>query len=145
MDYTKLVAILINFSPLLLVLGYAYYQYSLWSKQRSHNKAKLDRWSKISQERLNLLKMKEIGISVSVEQDSEPSIQWNHIDGPLLHCLDGSMHWLTLREKVLLRWKKITIGDLNDKYSLLSVNEFKRLRREYLESASMVLEKTSTG
>lgn len=31
---------------------------------------------------------------------SAPSIQSNHIDGPLLHFSDGQLHWLTLWERV---------------------------------------------
>ncbi len=34
---------------------------------------------------------------------SLPSIQWNHIDGPLLHLRDGRLHWLTLWERIRLR------------------------------------------
>jgi hypothetical protein len=33
--------------------------------------------------------------------DSRPSIQPNHIDGPLLTFRDGQMHWLTPWERVL--------------------------------------------
>lgn len=33
--------------------------------------------------------------------DSQPNIQANHIDGPLLHFSDGQLHWLTLWERVL--------------------------------------------
>jgi hypothetical protein len=31
--------------------------------------------------------------------DARPDINWNHIDGPLLHFRNGEMHWLTLRER----------------------------------------------
>lgn len=44
--------------------------------------------------------------------DSRPSIQANHIDGPLLHFRNGELHWLTLRERFLF-W----LG-LVDAYSL---------------------------
>ena len=30
-----------------------------------------------------------------------PSIQANHIDGPLLHFSDGQLHWLTPWERIL--------------------------------------------
>lgn len=35
---------------------------------------------------------------------SRPSIQWNHIDGPLLIFRDGQLHWLSLWEKLQLRF-----------------------------------------
>jgi hypothetical protein len=31
---------------------------------------------------------------------AEPYIQWNHIDGPLLCCRDGTLHWLTKAEQL---------------------------------------------
>jgi hypothetical protein len=30
---------------------------------------------------------------------ARPSIQWNHVDGPLLHLRNGELHWLTWRER----------------------------------------------
>jgi hypothetical protein len=33
---------------------------------------------------------------------SESSIQWNHVDGPLLIRCDGQPHWLTWRERLFL-------------------------------------------
>jgi hypothetical protein len=30
---------------------------------------------------------------------SRPSIQWDHIDGPLLCFRNGELHWLTWRER----------------------------------------------
>jgi hypothetical protein len=35
--------------------------------------------------------------------DRKPSIQANHIDGPLLHFSDGQLHWLTVWERFLLK------------------------------------------
>lgn len=35
------------------------------------------------------------GVAVEFNPDSVPSIQWNHIDGPLLHMRSGEIHWLT--------------------------------------------------
>lgn len=34
--------------------------------------------------------------------DARPSIQSNHIDGPVLFFRDGQMHWLNWRERFLL-------------------------------------------
>jgi hypothetical protein len=38
---------------------------------------------------------------------SRPSIQLNHVDGPLLVFSDGQLHWLTFRERGLL-WLGLT-------------------------------------
>ena len=50
------------------------------------------------------------------EEDIQPSIQWNHIDGPLLCCRDGSLHWLTTVEKLWLKMGFTNINQLDDKY-----------------------------
>lgn len=42
-----------------------------------------------------------------------PEIQWNHIDGPLLHLCDGQLHWLTWMERIKLRLGLITVNDLD--------------------------------
>lgn len=36
----------------------------------------------------------------SYRAGSEPSINWRHIDGPVLCLRDGRMHWLTLWERI---------------------------------------------
>jgi hypothetical protein len=33
------------------------------------------------------------------QASARPDIQWNHIDGPLLHFRNGELHWLTWRER----------------------------------------------
>jgi hypothetical protein len=48
--------------------------------------------------------------------DSEPHIKWNHIDGPLLYCRNGRIHWLTLIERVWLKAGLTTIEKLDEKY-----------------------------
>ena len=53
---------------------------------------------------------------ISCPEDSTPHIQWDHIDGPLLHCTDGSIHWLTLLEKMYMRIGILTIEELDLKY-----------------------------
>lgn len=40
------------------------------------------------------------GISVPFNPDAVPYIQWNHIDGPLLHTRNAQLHWLTLWERL---------------------------------------------
>ena len=49
---------------------------------------------------------------VGYHADTEPYINWKHIDGPLLYCRDGTMHWLTWRERF-----RVWIGR-DDIYSL---------------------------
>jgi hypothetical protein len=53
---------------------------------------------------------------VGYPEDSKPHIQWNHIDGPLLFCADGSIHWLTLLERLYMRIGILTIEELDLKY-----------------------------
>lgn len=55
-------------------------------------------------------------IQIQYPKDSKPEIQWNHIDGPLLHCRDGSLHWLTLLERLWLKTGLVTIEQLDEKY-----------------------------
>lgn len=54
---------------------------------------------------------------IQYPEDSEPHIQWNHIDGPLLYCRDGSIHWLTLLERLYLKIGLININQLDKKYN----------------------------
>jgi hypothetical protein len=44
--------------------------------------------------------------------DAEPYIKWKHIDGPLLVCRNGAMHWLTWGDRIRM-W-----AGLDDIYSL---------------------------
>ena len=46
-----------------------------------------------------------------------PAIKWNHIDGPLLTCSDGTLHWLTVQERLWMKFGFTNIDQLNDKYS----------------------------
>ena len=48
--------------------------------------------------------------------DSQPHIKWNHIDGPMLCCRDGTLHWLTKLERLWLRMGFINIAQLDEKY-----------------------------
>jgi hypothetical protein len=47
---------------------------------------------------------------------SKPWIKWNHIDGPLLVCRDGTPHWLTLWERLLLRIGLTDVVKLDKKH-----------------------------
>ena len=48
----------------------------------------------------------------------EPHIQWNHVDGPVLICHDGSMHWLTMWERMALKFGFITVKSLDKQYNM---------------------------
>ena len=39
------------------------------------------------------------GVSVQFSPTAEPWIMWDHVDGPLLHLRDNTLHWLTLWER----------------------------------------------
>lgn len=39
------------------------------------------------------------GVAVRFDPEAEPYIQWDHIDGPLLHLRCATVHWLTWRER----------------------------------------------
>ena len=49
--------------------------------------------------------------------DNQPHIVWNHIDGPLLCCRDGTLHWLTVTERLWLRMGVTNINQLDEKYN----------------------------
>jgi hypothetical protein len=53
-------------------------------------------------------------------KDSKPSIRWKHIDGPLLICSNGAVHWLTLYERLCLVFNCTTIEKLNAQQLLRS-------------------------
>ncbi len=53
---------------------------------------------------------------VSYSPDSEPHIKWDHIDGPLLYCTDGTIHWLTLLERLYFKMGWVTLEELDLKY-----------------------------
>ena len=53
---------------------------------------------------------------IQYPEDSEPHIQWTHIDGPLLICRDGSPHWLTMIERLFVKTGITTIEQLDEKY-----------------------------
>lgn len=45
--------------------------------------------------------------------DSQPHINWKHIDGPLLRTSDGQLHWLTWRERFRLFFGFADIHDID--------------------------------
>lgn len=52
------------------------------------------------------------GVSTpSVAVTEGPSVQWNHIDGPLLHWA-GHMHWMTWRERFSIFFGLRTIDQI---------------------------------
>lgn len=48
--------------------------------------------------------------------DNEPSINWKHVDGPMLICRDGTIHWLTIWERLQFRLGFIDIDYLDKKH-----------------------------
>lgn len=49
------------------------------------------------------------GVGTPIRQPAE--INWKHIDGPLLYCSDGQLHWLTWGERIRLF---IGLADIHD-------------------------------
>ena len=45
----------------------------------------------------------------------KPEVQWGHIDGPLLHCSDATLHWLTLWERLLLKLRLTTVEKIDQR------------------------------
>ena len=58
----------------------------------------------------------EMGMT-QCEPGAEPYIQWNHIDGPLLCCRDGTPHWLTKAEQLWMRLGLTTLEQLDAKHN----------------------------
>ena len=48
--------------------------------------------------------------------DAEPYIRWYHIDGPLLICRNGAMHWLTWSDRFWMWLGRDDIYALERKY-----------------------------
>lgn len=55
---------------------------------------------------------------IGVPRGSEPSINWRHIDGPLLYRRDGQLHWLTLWERLRCWLGYDDANSLDRKYAL---------------------------
>ena len=53
------------------------------------------------QRRKGYIYRKVSGGYVGYPDTARPSINWKHIDGPLLYYRDGQLHWLTLWERFL--------------------------------------------
>lgn len=53
---------------------------------------------------------------VQLHGSIDPEINWNHIDGPLLHTSDGSLHWLTILERLLMWLDLLDIETLDVRY-----------------------------
>jgi len=50
------------------------------------------------------------------EKGSLPYVQWNHIDGPLLHLRNGELYWLSWWDRIQLRLKWTDVYALESKY-----------------------------
>ncbi len=49
-------------------------------------------------------------------QLSAPFIKWRHIDGPVMTCRNGKMHWLTWGERLRLWLGWTTIYEIERKW-----------------------------
>jgi hypothetical protein len=56
-----------------------------------------------------------------------PSVNWDHIDGPVLLRGDGTMYWLSWADRFMLWRGKVTIRELATKASLRSGPWWRRL------------------
>jgi len=53
----------------------------------------------------------------SVPEVKKPRIDWQCKNGALLHCHDGTTHFLTLLEKMLLRIGSTSVEELDRQYN----------------------------
>lgn len=62
---------------------------------------------------------------VGVHVSAQPHINWSHIDGPLLICSNGLLHWLTWRERLRLwlGWADIHDIDFERRAPALTGNQ----------------------
>ncbi len=59
----------------------------------------------------------EMCSGIQVEPGATSHINWKHIDGPMFSGKDGSIHWLTLWERLLFRCGLMTKEDLERQYN----------------------------
>lgn len=74
----------------------------------------------------------KVGDCIQIEERA-PKIFWKHIDGPVLHLTDASVHWLTYKERFLLFFKLTSIQKLDFKYSRLSEVDKRYIYSKYPE------------
>lgn len=43
---------------------------------------------------------------------TEPTVQWNHIDGPLMHRRDASLYWLRWRDRIMFRLGRWSLREI---------------------------------
>lgn len=55
-------------------------------------------------------------MSTGYHWESRPRINWNHVDGPMLTLRCGTVHWLTLWERVQMRFGWTNIYKLERKH-----------------------------
>ena len=54
---------------------------------------------------------------VHYRRDTKARIEWEHVDGPLLICRDGTTHFLTRAERIWLRMGLTSIEELDAKHN----------------------------
>ncbi len=42
-------------------------------------------------------------------------VNWKHVDGPLMVLADATLHWLTWRERIALKFKCTTLDKIHNK------------------------------
>lgn len=66
-----------------------------------------------------LRKVAQVALASRIERlpNAKPYIKWDHTDGPLLVCADGTPHWLTLWESLCVRAGILKLDRLDRKYN----------------------------
>ena len=57
--------------------------------------------------------------TVEFLENESPRINWHHVDGPLLICRDGTLHWLSKSEILWVYMGFTSIEQLDNTYSNL--------------------------
>ena len=50
---------------------------------------------------------------IAYQNGVKPCVNWSHIDGPMLSCGNGSVRWLTRKERIMLRLRLTTVEKLS--------------------------------
>lgn len=114
--------LIVVFSGIGLLLIFAYREWR-WSRSCYFFKQDLD----VEKEDLMLDITETLGeLGIKFETNIEPHIQWNHVDGPLLHLSTAGVVWLSYKERFLLWISHITIDELNIKHCRKELTRLKR-------------------
>lgn len=71
------------------------------------------------------------GCAIQFQPDAKPYIQWDHIDGPVLHLRNSTLEWLTLWERFLCSIGRADAFSLEQKHASEFVQRWNdRVQRE---------------